>query len=104
MLNVLLFHPTVWLVIGTVLLLLELFEGGFFIFFPSGLGAWMNAAILKLQVHGLFLDQWVFESWEEVITSFAILTVFSMLIIRLIINIKFRKKSSNSDDINIYGS
>lgn len=101
-LNYLLFSPTTWLLLGVTLLLLELVDGSFIIFLPSGLGSWFNSLLLKLQLEGVLFDHLVFDSWDDLLVCFALSTGSAIVALRLFVKQRKRGKPSESDDINTY--
>lgn len=101
-LNYFAFQPTIWLILGAILLSFELLDGSFSVFLPSGLGAWLTAALLKLQLTGLLFDLVVFDDWSDLLLGFAIASIVAIGTVRIMI---YRKRSLNpaeSDDINQY--
>jgi membrane protein implicated in regulation of membrane protease activity len=101
-LNYLLFSPTTWLLLGVTLLLLELVDGSFIIFLPSGLGSWFNALLLKLQLEGMLFDRLVFDSWDDLLVCFALSTGAAIVALRVFVKQRKRGQPSESDDINTY--
>lgn len=100
--NYLLFSPTTWLLLGVTLLLLELVDGSFIIFLPSGLGSWFNALLLKLQLEGMLFDRLVFDSWDDLLVCFALSTGVAIVALRILAKQRKRGQPSKSDDINTY--
>ena len=101
-LNYLLFSPTTWLLLGVTLLLLELVDGSFIIFLPSGLGSWFNALLLKLQLEGMLFDRLVFDSWDDLLVCLALSTGAAIVALRVFVKQRKRGQPSESDDINTY--
>ncbi len=101
-LNYLLFSPTTWLLLGVTLLLLELVDGSFILFLPSGLGSWFNALLLKLQLEGMLFDRLVFDSWDDLLVCFALSTGAAIVALRVFVKQRKRGQPSESDDINTY--
>ena len=100
--NYLAFQPYVWLILGVLLLSLELLDGSFSFFLPSGLGAWLTAALLKLQLNGLLFDAVVFDNWSDLLLGFAIASIVAIGAVRILIYRKRSVNSAQSDDINQY--
>ncbi len=101
-LNYLLFSPITWLLLGVALLLLELVDGSFIIFLPSGLGSWFNSLLLKLQLEGLLFDRLVFDSWDDLLVCFALSTGAAIAGLRMFVKQRKCGQHSESDDINTY--
>lgn len=99
-LDSLLFLPLVWLIFGVVLLFLELLVGNYAVFLPSGLGAWMTAAALKLQTEEMLFGLLLFSSWSDLIIMFAASTGVSIALVRYLVHLK--KNQAPDDDINQY--
>lgn len=99
-LNYLLFLPFAWLILGAVLLSLELLVGSFVVFLPSGLGAWVTAAALKLQLEDMLFGLLLFSSWSDLLVMFAISTGVSIVLVRYFVHL--RKSGTPDDDINQY--
>ncbi len=94
-----LFMPMTWLILGAVLLALELLDGSLLFFLPAGLGAWLAAGILKLQLSNqLFGHVWL-DSWSDVLVAFAASTAIAMAGVRLYVRLR---PGSPQNDINDY--
>lgn len=91
--------PIAWMVAGALLLLLELLDGSFVFFLPSGFGAWLTALMLKLQGMGLFFATHPVDAWDEAVLAFALCSALAFAVIRLVVR---RKGAGAGPDINQY--
>lgn len=101
-LSFLIFQPYAWLIFGAILLALELFEGSFIFFLPTGLGAWITAGLIKLQLNGVLLPLVIFSDWSEVLLGYAIVSIIAIGLVRFITSSRKRRGASEQDDINKY--
>jgi membrane protein implicated in regulation of membrane protease activity len=94
----LIYTAELWIALGLLLLVIEIFDGSMALFLPSGVGALANAGVLYLQTHGQWVDYLLITRWHEVLLSFAILSGIAVVIIRLF----FKPRQTSKADINDY--
>ena len=101
-LNYLAFQPIVWMILGAILLSLELLDGSFIVFLPTGLGAWLTAGFLQMQLQGALFDSVVFDDWSDLLLGFALASIAAIAMVQLLVRKKRFAKDGQSDDINQY--
>ncbi len=106
-LNQWMFMPEIWIILGILLIVSDLLIGMTYILIPFGVASLFTAAFVKFN-NSEFLFELSFEnetiyrylnleSWQEVLYCFAILSIISVLLLRLLTS-----KKSGEDDINQY--
>lgn len=87
-----------WIILGIVLLVLELFDGSNIFFLPLSLSSFLVSGYIFASNKEVLSSSLVFDTWYGLLLLWAILgVVISFLLVR------FRKKSSPSDDdVNEY--
>lgn len=101
-LNYLAFLPLVWMIFGAVLLSLELLDGSFVVFLPSGLGAWLTAGLLQLQLNGLLFNRVIFDDWSDLVLTFALASIVAIVLVQILVRWRRSKNDHEPDDINQY--
>ena len=86
-------NPDVWLVIGTLLIIVEIFIGSLVLFLPVGIAGMCVGIIFKLQINFDFI---IISSWAYALVLWGIIS----LILSLLIQKYFKKE--NGKDINSY--
>jgi membrane protein implicated in regulation of membrane protease activity len=86
-------NPDVWLVIGTLLIIVEIFVGSLVLFLPVGIAGMCVGVIFKLQINFDFI---IISSWAYALVLWGIIS----LILSLLIQKYFKKE--NGKDINSY--
>ena len=86
-------NPDVWLVIGTLLIIVEIFVGSLVLFLPVGIAGMVVGVIFKLQLNFDFI---IISSWAYALVLWGIIS----LILSLLIQKYFKKE--NGKDINSY--
>ena len=86
-------NPDVWLVIGTLLIIVEIFIGSLVLFLPVGIAGMCVGVIFKLQINFDFI---IISSWAYALVLWGIIS----LILSLLIQKYFKKE--NGKDINSY--
>tara|TARA_B100000768_G_scaffold49964_1_gene48754 strand:- start:109 stop:390 length:282 start_codon:yes stop_codon:yes gene_type:complete len=86
-------NPDVWLVIGTLLIIVEIFVGSLVLFLPVGIAGMFVGVIFKLQINFDFI---IISSWAYALVLWGIIS----LILSLLIQKYFKKE--NGKDINSY--
>ena len=86
-------NPDVWLVIGTLLIIVEIFVGSLVLFLPVGIAGMCVGVIFKLQINFDFI---IISSWAYALVLWGIIS----LILSLLIQKYFKKE--NGKDINTY--
>ena len=86
-------NPDVWLVIGTLLIIVEIFIGSLVLFLPVGIAGMVVGVIFKLQINFDFI---IISSWAYALVLWGIIS----LILSLLIQKYFKKE--NGKDINSY--
>ena len=91
------FQAKVWVILGFILIIVDVFLGSFFIL-PIGIAAFFISGLILAQNQLWFGDYMFFETWRGIAIYFAILSVMSIGIIKLIFEKRFKKEP----DINKY--
>ena len=91
------FQAKVWVILGFILIIVDVFLGSFFIL-PIGIAAFFISGLILAQNQLWFGDYMFFETWRDIAIYFAILSVMSIGIIKLIFEKRFKKEP----DINKY--
>ena len=86
-------NPDVWLVIGTLLIIVEIFIGSLVLFLPVGIAGMCVGVIFKLQINFDFI---IISSWAYALVLWGIIS----LILSLLIQKYFKKEDGK--DINSY--
>ena len=86
-------NPDVWLVIGTLLIIVEIFVGSLVLFLPVGIAGMVVGVIFKLQINFDFI---ILSCWAYALVLWGIIS----LILSLLIQKYFKKE--NGKDINSY--
>jgi membrane protein implicated in regulation of membrane protease activity len=86
-------NPDVWLVIGTLLIIVEIFIGSLVLFLPVGIAGMCVGVIFKLQINFDFI---IISSWAYALVLWGIISLILSLLIQ-----KYFKKD-NGKDINSY--
>ncbi|MDB0058838.1 hypothetical protein N9F35_01385 [Gammaproteobacteria bacterium] len=86
-------NPDVWLVIGTLLIIVEIFVGSLVLFLPVGIAGMCVGVIFKLQINFDFI---IISSWAYALVLWGIIS----LILSLLIQKYF--KEEDGKDINSY--
>ena len=91
------FQAKVWVILGFVLIIVDIFLGSFFIL-PIGIAAFFISGLILAQNQFWFGDYIFFETWRDIVIYFAIISVVSVGIIKFIFEERFKKEP----DINGY--
>lgn len=86
-------NPDIWLVIGTVLIIVEIFIGSLVLFLPVGIAGIFVGLIFKLQVNFDFI---IISNWAYALVIWGIIS----LILSLLLQKYFKKE--DEEDINSY--
>ena len=86
-------NPDVWLVVGTLLIIVEIFVGSLVLFLPLGIAGMFVGIIFKLQINFDFI---IISSWAYALVLWGIISLILSLLIQ-----KYFKKD-NGKDINSY--
>ena len=86
-------NPDIWLVIGTVLIIVEIFIGSLVLFLPVGIAGICIGLIFKLQVNFDFI---IISNWAYALVIWGIIS----LILSLLLQKYFKKE--DEEDINSY--
>ena len=87
-------NPDVWLVIGTLLIIVEIFVGSLVLFLPVGIASICIGMIFKLQVNFDFI---IISSWAYALVLWGIISLILSLLLQ-----KYFKKEKIDKDINSY--
>lgn len=90
------FEPYTWIILALIVLVIDIFLG--FVLLPFGISALGIAFLVFSDKNSLFGDFHFFQTWENIISYYAILTIVTMVIIKFV----FRKSSNVNSDINHY--
>ena len=91
------FQSKVWVILGFILIIIDIFIGSFFIL-PIGVAAFLVSGLILAQNQLWFGDFMLFETWRDIAVYFAIFSIVSIGIIRLI----FQRRIKGQTDINEY--
>ncbi len=97
-LNYWLFLPELWVILGIILILADLFIGLSYVLLPFSISSILTALLIFFDSQGMLYDIISFDTWRNVIYWFAGLSFFSVVILRKFTQIG-RK---GTDDINKY--
>ena len=86
-------NPDIWLVIGTVLIIVEIFIGSLVLFLPVGIAGICIGLIFKLQINFDFI---IISNWAYALVIWGIIS----LILSLLLQKYFKKE--DEEDINSY--
>jgi membrane protein implicated in regulation of membrane protease activity len=86
-------NPDVWLVVGTLLIIVEIFVGSLVLFLPLGIAGMFVGIIFKLQINFDFI---IISSWAYALVLWGIISLILSLLIQ-----KYFKKDDNKD-VNSY--
>lgn len=89
--------PKVWIAIGIVLIIIEIFDGNM-LFLPTGLGALFTSLSLFIDGKDILSNNNLLNHWGIILIYFLISSIIFIFILRKI----FKSKYEKSDDINIY--
>ena len=92
------FQPELWVILGIVLVIVDIWIGFGLIILPIGIAALLIAALLYGQMQTLFGEEILFSSWRTVLIWFAGLSVVSVGLIQVL----FQRLKKNRKDINRY--
>lgn len=85
-----------WVVIGVVLVLAEIFLGTAHVVLSIGLAAFAISGLLYGQEQGWLGTRLLIETWRGALIWFAILSVASIVLVRVF------ARTRNKDDVNTY--
>ena len=91
------FQSKVWVILGFTLIIIDIFLGSFFIL-PIGVAAFLVSGLIFAQNQTWFGDFMFFETWRGIAVYFAIFSIISIALIRLI----FQRRIKGQTDINEY--
>ena len=90
------FQPHIWLILGLILLIADIFLG--FVLLPFSISALIIAALIYSDKNLVFVDFIFFESWRDILIYYSVLIVLSLITLRYILQLRKKDKS----DINKY--
>ena len=93
------FNPTLWSILGLILIVLELTDGSKIFFLPFGLASIANGILIYFQNNGSFNEIIILKYWHSPLISVGLLAIAFALILRLLSS---QKKDDDSSDINEY--
>ena len=91
------FQSKAWVILGFTLIIIDIFLGSFFIL-PIGVASFLVSGLIFAQNKLWFGDFMFFETWRGIAVYFAIFSIISIGIIRLI----FQRRIKGQTDINEY--
>ncbi len=92
------FKPQVWIILGILLVIADVFLGYDFFVLPTGIAAFFIAAILYGQNNQWFGDSVIFETWHDIGITYAILALISIALLKF----GLQRKKQDEPDINDY--
>ena len=106
-LNHWLYMPEIWLILGIFLIISDVLFGFAYMLIPFGIACLLTAIIVsinnsdllyELSVNNEFIYNFInLENWQEILYWFAILSIVSVILLRL-----FTKNNKKENDINQY--
>ena len=93
------FNPTLWSILGLILIVLELTDGSKIFFLPFGLASVANGVLIFFQNNGSFNELIILKYWHSPLISLGLLAIGFAIILRLFSS---RKKEDGNSDINEY--
>ena len=93
------YNPTLWSIIGLLLILLELTDGSKIFFLPFGLASIANGILIYLQNNGSLNELVILKYWHSPLISLGLLAIGFAVILRLVSS---RLKKDDTSDINEY--
>ena len=90
------FEPYTWLILGLLVIIIDIFLG--FVLLPFGIAALVIAGLIFSDQNMIFGDFIFFETWRDVLIYYAVLSLCSVGMIKLI----FQKSKKGKSDINQY--
>jgi len=88
----------VWLIIGLVLIIADVFLGFNFFVLPAGIAALIIGALVYAENNALFEPFVLFETWRTIILSFAALSLASVGLLKFFL----QRNSTTGPDVNNY--
>ena len=88
-------NPQIWIIAGILLIVVEVLVGGMFAL-PVGVSALSMAVLMYADEQTLLGESRLLTDWEDILIAFAVLTVVSVGVLRLL----FQRKDEG--DINKY--
>ncbi len=88
-------NPQIWIIAGILLIVVEVLVGGMFAL-PVGVSALGMAVLMYADEQSLLGESRLLTDWEDILIAFAVLTVVSVGVLRLL----FQRKDEG--DINKY--
>ena len=92
------FFPEIWLILGILLIAADVLIGTAFFALSIGVAALIIAALLFIQDESWLGTLVIFETWRGIGTWFAILSLASVGIIKVV----FQRNEDDDSDINKY--
>ena len=87
----------VWIGIGIILCILEIYDNHFF-FLPIGIAALLTSLSLFIDEKNIITESNLLSNWGIVLIYFGLLSIISVYVLRYI----FHKKIEKNKDVNIY--
>jgi len=94
------FDPQVWIILGILLIIADVFLGYDFFVLPTGVAAFIIAAVLHGQEAQWIEGTVLFSTWHQVMISYAVLSILSIVGLRFVLQRK--RKNNVEEDINDY--
>ena len=88
-------NPQIWIIAGILLIVVEVLVGGMFAL-PVGVSALIMAVLMYADEQTMLGESRLLTDWEDILIAFAVLTVVSVGVLRLL----FQRKDEG--DINKY--
>ena len=92
------FKAEIWLILGIILVIGDIFLGYTFFILPIGLAAFMISAMIFSQDQMWFGDFEFFETWRDIAMYFSGLSIVSIGILKYV----FQRRLKADTDINEY--
>ena len=93
------YNPTLWGILGLILILLELTDGSKIFFLPFGLASIANGALIYFQNSGSFNELVILKYWHSPLISVSLFAVIFAILLRLFSS---QQKKDDTSDINKY--
>lgn len=86
------------MILGVILIILDIFIGLDFFVLPVGVASIIVSILIYAQANMWFGDNFLFDTWKQIIIWFSVLSLFSVVIIKII----FQRHKKRESDINQY--
>ena len=93
------YNPTLWSILGLILIVLELTDGSKIFFLPFGLASITNGILIYFQNNGSFNEFIILKYWHSPLISVSLFAIVFVILLRLFYS---QQKKDDTPDINEY--